>query len=165
MHEARWSRAKDDADKRRTRGQHFSSGHFERKKRTRLTAVGSSGTFRACCGSRAGSSGPRRAFCGSGSSGTRRAFCGSGEAREAPVEHSAAPGQARAAPVEYSAAPVEPSAAPGRARAAFSSHLRLRASWGSGALFWGVLCRCVSLGSEGLCVHFSDFECVFEGAF
>jgi hypothetical protein len=48
-----------------------------------------------------------------GSSGTRRAFCG--EAREAPVDHSAAPGQARAAPVEYSAAP-------GQARAAISSH-------------------------------------------
>ena len=117
MHEARWSRAKDDADKRRTRGSIFraaiSSARNERTSRLWARA--------ALCGSRARSSGPRRAFCGSraGSSGTRRAFCGSGEAREAPVEHSAAPGQARAAPVEYSAAP-------GQARAAISRQLRLR---------------------------------------
>ena len=53
---------------------------FERKKRTHLTAVGSSGTFRACCGSGAGSSDTFRAFCGSGtsSSGTFRAFCSCG---------------------------------------------------------------------------------------
>ena len=97
------------------------SGHFERKKRTHITDVGSSGTFRACCGSWAGSS------------GTRRAFCASGVARAAPVEPSAPPGQARAAPVEHSAAPEQTraalfkySAAPGLARAAISSHLRLR---------------------------------------
>ena len=93
------------------RRQHFSSGHFECKKRTHLTAVGSRGTAAL----------------------TRRAFCASGAARAAPVEHSAVPGQARAAPVEHSAspgqtreAPVEYSAAPGRARAAISSHLRPR---------------------------------------
>ena len=32
----------------------FERPHFERKKRTHLTAVGSSGTFRACCGSMQG---------------------------------------------------------------------------------------------------------------
>ena len=53
---------------------------FERKKRTPLTAVGSSGTFRACCGAGAGSSNTFRAFCGSraGSSGTFRAVRSSG---------------------------------------------------------------------------------------
>ena len=53
---------------------------FERKKRTHLTAVGSSGTFRACCGSGASSSDTFRAFCGSGagSSGIFGAFCGPG---------------------------------------------------------------------------------------
>ena len=151
MHEARWRRVKDDADKRRTGGSIFraaisnarnertsrlwaraalfeyaaaraasvehsavpgqtraapvehsaalgtcrvfcgseagSSGHFERKQRTHLMAVGSNCTFRACCGYEAGSS------------GTRRAFCASGVARAAPVNHSAVPGQTRAAPV------------------------------------------------------------------
>ena len=53
---------------------------FERKKRTHLTAVGSSGTFRACCASRASSSNTFRAFRGSGAGSSRsfRAFCGSG---------------------------------------------------------------------------------------
>ena len=57
---------------------------------------------------RGGSRGACRAFCGSraGSSGTRRVFCGSGVG---------------------SSGHFEPSAAPGRARAAISSHLRLRA--------------------------------------
>ena len=99
---------------------------FERPFRTQETnaphtAVSSSGTRRACCGSWAGSS------------GTRRAFCASGVARAAPVEHSAVPGQTRAAPVEHSAAPgqtraalFEYSAALGQARAAISSYLRLR---------------------------------------
>ena len=101
--------------------QHFSSGYFERKKRTHLTAVGSSCTFRA--------------------------FCASRVARAASVEHSAVPRQTRAAPVEHcgsgadssdtfrvfcgfrasSSGHFEPAAAPGRARAAISSHLRLRA--------------------------------------
>ena len=61
-----------------------------RAQRTHLTAVGSSGTFRACCGSWAGSS------------ATRRASCGSGAGSNTPVEHSAAPGQTRVALFEYS---------------------------------------------------------------
>ena len=149
MHEARWSRAKDDADKRRTRGSIFraaiSSARNERT--SRLWA-------RAALFEHAAAP---------------------GQARAAPVERSAASGQARAAPVEHSAVPgrlerrpssilrlqgrlerhpssilrlrgrlerpfraicgpgagssghFEPSAAPGRARAAISSHLRLRA--------------------------------------
>ena len=70
---------------------------FERPFRTQETnaphGCGSSGVFRACCGSWVGSSGTRRACCASGvaraapighsavpghTSGTRRAFCGSG---------------------------------------------------------------------------------------
>ena len=109
------------------RRQHSSSGHCERKKRTHLTAVGSSGTFGACCGPWAGSS------C------TRRAFCLSGVARAAPVEHSAVLGQTRAAvaapvahyyyvaPGQTRAALFEYSAAQGPARAAISSHLRPQA--------------------------------------
>ena len=117
MHEARWSRAKDDADKRRTGGSIFRAAiaNARNERTSRLWA-------RAALFEHAAAPGQARAAAveqsaAPGSSGTRRAFCGSGEAREAPVEHSAAPGQARAA----SAAP---SAAPGRARAAISSHLR-----------------------------------------
>jgi len=103
MHEARWSRAKDDADKRRTRGSIFraaiSSARNERT--SRLWA-------RAAPFEHAAAPGQARA-----------APIEHSAAREAPVEHSALPGQARAAPVEYSAAP-------GQARAAISSHLRPR---------------------------------------
>ena len=122
MHEARWSRAKDDADKRRTRGSIFraaiSSARNERT--SRLWA-------RAALFEHAAAP---------------------GQARAAPVEYSAAPGQARAAISSHlrpraglerpfrticgsgpssSGHIFEPSAAPGRARAAISSHLRLRA--------------------------------------
>ena len=62
MHEARWSEQKL-MPRIEEREAHFSSGHFERKQRTHITAVGSSCTFRA-----------------------------SGVARAAPVEHSAVPG-------------------------------------------------------------------------
>jgi len=118
MREARWSRAKVDAENRRTGGNIFraaiSSARNERT--SRLWPVEHSAA--------------------------------PGQARAAPVEHSAAPGQTRAAPVEHSAAPgatssgtfrvicgsgagssdrFEPVAALGRARAAISSHLRLRA--------------------------------------
>ena len=93
---------------------HFSSmlrllGRLERHPSSILRLRGgSSGICRAFCGSGADSSGTRRAFCGSGadSSGTFRVFCGSGAG---------------------SSGHFEPSAAPGRARAAISSHLRLRA--------------------------------------
>ena len=93
---------------------HFSSmlrllGRLERHPSSILRLRGgSSGICRAFCGSGADSSGTRRAFCGSGadSSGTFRVFCGSGAG---------------------SSGHFEPAAAPGRARAAISSHLRLRA--------------------------------------
>ena len=107
MHEARWSRAKDDADKRRTRGSIFRAAiSSARNGRTsRLWARAAPFEHAAA----------------------------PGQARAAPVERSAASGQARAAPVAHSAAPgqaraahFEPSAAPGRARAAISSHLRPR---------------------------------------
>ena len=79
MHEARWSRAKDDADKRRTRGSIFraaiSSARNERT--SRLWA-------RAALFEHAAAP---------------------GQARAAPVERSAASGQARAAPVSHSAVP------------------------------------------------------------
>ena len=79
MHEARWSRAKDDADKRRTRGSIFraaiSSARNERT--SRLWA-------RAALFEHAAAP---------------------GQARAAPVERSAASGQARAAPVAHSAVP------------------------------------------------------------
>ena len=119
MHEAKWSRAKADPDKRRTGGSTFRTAisNARNERTSRLWA-------RAALFEHAAAPGQARAAAveqsaAPGSSGTRRAFCGSGEAREAPVEHSAAPGQARAAPVEYSAAP-------GQARAAISSHLRPR---------------------------------------
>jgi len=69
---------------------------------------GSSGTRRAFCGSGADSSGTRRAFCGSGadSIGTFRVFCDSGAG---------------------SSGHFEPAAAPGQAPATISSQLRLRA--------------------------------------
>ena len=93
---------------------HFSSmlrllGRLERHPSSILRLRGgSSGTRRAFCGSGADSSGTRRAFCGSGadSSGTFRVFCGSGAG---------------------SSGHFELFAAPGRARAAISSDLRLRA--------------------------------------
>ena len=120
MHDAKRSRAKVDADKRRTGGSIFraaiSSARNERT--SRLWA-------RAALFEHAAA--PEQA---------RAAPVGHpavpGQARAAPVEHSAAPGQTRAAPVEHSAAPgqtrsalFEPSAAPGRARGAISSQLRL----------------------------------------
>ena len=114
---------------------HFSSGHFKYKKRMQLTAVGSSGTCRACCGSRAYSS------------RTCRVFCAFGMTRAALVEHpgdsvgrhSAVPDQSRMAPIEHSAAPwqtrlghFEYPAAPVRARVAISSHLRRAQDAGQG---------------------------------
>ena len=119
MHEARWRRAKDDADKRRTRGSIFraaiSSARNERT--SRLWA-------RAALFEHAAAPGQARAAPVEHSAAP-------GQARAAPVEHSAPPGQARAAPIEYSAtlgqtrsARFEYSAAPGRARAAISNHLR-----------------------------------------
>ena len=149
MHEAWWSRAKNDADKRRTRGSSFraatSSARNERTSRLWARAA------------------------------LLEHAAAPGQARAAPVEHSAAPGQTRAAHFEYSAVPgrlerrlsrilqlhaklerhpssilrlrgrlerpfraicgpgagssghFEPSAAPGQARAAtYSSHLRPR---------------------------------------
>ena len=97
---------------------------FERPFRTQ--AMNASGTFRACCGARAGSS------------GSGRAFCTSVVARRAPVEHFAVPEQIRTAPVEHSAAL-------GQARAAITSQLRrwvnlerpFRASCGSGPISRG----------------------------
>ena len=108
---------------------------FERKKRTPLTAVGSSCTFGACCGSgqaRATRSEPAVA------PGQARATLiahsvAPEQARAAHFEHSDAPGQARAALIEPFAAPgqaraaiFEHSAAQGQARAVISSQLRLR---------------------------------------
>ena len=126
MHEAKWSRAEVDADKRRTGGSTFRAAisNARNERTSRLWARAALFEHAAAPGQArgAGSSGTRRPFCGSraSSSGTRPAFCASGVAGAAPVEHSAAPGQTREAPVEYSAAP-------GRARAAISSHLRLQA--------------------------------------
>ena len=110
MHEASWSRAKVDADNRRTGGSIFRAertsrlwaraalfeplGWLELHPSTILRFRGGCGTHRAFCGS------------GADSRGTRRVFCGSGAG---------------------SSGHFEPSAAPGRARAAISSHLRLRA--------------------------------------
>ena len=121
MHEAKWSRAKIDADNRRTRGSTFRAAiSSARNKRTsRLWA-------RAALFEHAAVPGQARAP-------PAEHPAAPGQARAAPVEHSAAPGQARAAPVEHSAAsgqtreaPVEYSPAPGRARAAISTHLRPR---------------------------------------
>ena len=108
---------------------------FERKKRTHLTAVGSSGTFRACCGYGASSSDTFRAFCGSGasSSGTFRAFCGSGASSSSTSRAfcSSGPGlsstsRAFCGSGACSSGHFEPAAAPGQARAAISRQLRLR---------------------------------------
>jgi len=93
---------------------HFSSmlrlqGRLERHLSSILRLRGgSSCTRRSFCSSGADSSGTRRAFCSSGANsiGTFREFCCSGAS---------------------SSSHFEPSAAPGRARAAISSHLRLRA--------------------------------------
>ena len=119
MHGARWSRKKNDADDRRTK-QHSSSGHFERKQRTRLMAVGAIGIFRACCSPGAGSGGSRRAFCGYGAdlSGTRRAFCGSGANSSGPFRVFCGSGEA-------SNGYFGPAAASGQARPAISSQFRL----------------------------------------
>ena len=92
---------------------HFSSmlrllGKLERHPSSILRLPGgSSGTCRAFCCSGADSSGTRRAFCGSGADpiATFRIFYGSGAG---------------------SSGHFEPAAAPWRARAAISSHLRLR---------------------------------------
>ena len=107
---------------------HFSSmlrlqGRLERHPSSILRLRGgSSGTRRAFCGSGADSSGTRRAFCGSGadSSGTFRVFCGSGAGSSGTFRVFCGSGAG-------SSGHFEPSAAPGRARAAISSHLRLRA--------------------------------------
>ena len=40
-----------------------------------------------------------------------------------------------------------------------------QASWGGGGVFWGLFGFCVSLGSGGLSMHFSDFPCDLEVAF
>ena len=107
MNEAKRSRAKADADKRRTGGS----------------------TFRAAISN---ARNERTSRLWSGAALFEHAAA-PGQARVALVEHSAVPGQTRAAPVEHSAAPgqtraalFEYSAAPGRARAAISSYLRLR---------------------------------------
>ena len=91
--------------------QELSSGHFERKKRTHLTAVARAALFEHAAAP--------------------------GQARAAPVEHSAAPEQTRAALFEYSAAPGPARAVISsnlRLRGGLtqpfrpiSSHLRLRA--------------------------------------
>ena len=78
MHEARWSRAKDDADKRRTRGSIF---------RAAISSARNERTARLWA--RAALLEP----------------VAPGQARAAPVERSAASGQARAAPVAHSAVP------------------------------------------------------------
>ena len=134
MHEAKLSRAKVEADNR-TGGSIFraaiSSASNQRTSRLWARAAlfeplgwlklhpssilrfrgGSSGTRRAFCGSGADSSGTHRAFCGSGadSIGTFRVFCGGGLER---------PFRAICGPGAGSSGHFEPSAAPGRARAA-----------------------------------------------
>ena len=134
MHEAKWSRAKVDADTRRTGGSTFraaiSSARNERTSRlwaraTLFEHAAAPGQARAApveysappgrlerhpssiLRFGADSSGIRRAFCGSGadSISTFRVFCGSGAG---------------------SSGHFEPFAAPGRARDAISSQLRLR---------------------------------------
>ena len=143
MHEARWSRAKVDADNRRTGGSIFraatSSARNERTSRLWARAVlleaaaapAAPGQARAAPVEHSAPPGWLERH---PSSILRFRGPGPGQTRAAPVEHSVAPGQTRAALFEFSAAP-------GRARAAISSHLRLRgglerpfrASCGSGA--------------------------------
>ena len=117
MHEAKRSRAKADAENGRTGDSIFraaiSSASNERTSRLWARAAlfeplgwlelhpssilrfrgGSSGTRRAFCGSGADSSGTHRAFCGSGANSidTFRVFCGSRTSSSGHPQHSAAP--------------------------------------------------------------------------
>ena len=86
------------------------------------SGAGSSGTFRAFCGSGASSSGIFRALCGcgAGSNSTSRAFCGCGPGLSNTFRAFCGSGAGLSGH-------FEPAAAPGQARAAISSHLRLRA--------------------------------------
>ena len=113
MHEEKWSRAKADADKRRTGGSTFRAA-ISNARNERTSPLWA----RAALLEHAAAPGQARAALVEHSVAQARAapveqFADPGEARAAPVECSAPPGQARAAPVKHSAAH-------------FSSILRLR---------------------------------------